>query len=344
MKRIVLFGVIAAFCVTGGAWAVLQAAQPTPVPTPVVIANPGASTSDANAPAISQPPARPHVIGLSISPGFYGLRGVAASFVHNAPSADRYASDLACERISFNGESGICLERGVLEMTSRVTATVFGPDFKARYSLPVDGIYGSRTRISPDGRYGAFTTFVEGHSYADASFSTATEIIALADGSRFGNLETWSVTRNGAPFSAPDFNFWGVTFARDSNRFYATLATGGAIHLVEGDIAARAMRVLADDVECPALSPDETRVAFKKRSGLAMWRLHVYDLRTGAVTPLAETANIDDQAAWLDDAHVLYGKIAPDAAPRIDTWVVNADGSGQPRLWAENLQSVVIVR
>ena len=25
------------------------------------------------------------------------------------------------------------------------------------------------------------------------------------------------------PFKAADFNFWGVTFARDSNVFYATL-------------------------------------------------------------------------------------------------------------------------
>jgi hypothetical protein len=72
--------------------------------------------------------------------------------------------------------------------------------------------------------------------------------------------------------------------------------------------------------------------------------LHVYDLRSGAVTALAETDTVDDQAAWLDDAQILYGKIAADAAPRVDTWVVNADGSGKPRLWAENLQSVVIVR
>jgi hypothetical protein len=336
VKRIAIFGIITAICVAGGVWAVLQAAQP---PTPQPTAAPAVP-----APVVVPLPSRPHVIGLSISPGFYGLRGVAAGLSVDAPAADRYATELSCERISFNGDSGICLERAVLEFTSRVTATVFGPDYKARYSLPIAGIYGSRTRISPDGRYGAFTTFVEGHSYADASFSTATEIIALADGSRFGNLETWTVTRDGAAFSAPDFNFWGVTFARDSNRFFATLSTGGGIHLVEGDVAARAMRILANDIECPALSPDESRVAFKKRSGLATWRLHVYDLRTGSVIALAETATIDDQAVWLDDVRVLYGKIATDAAPRVDTWVVNADGSGQPQLWAENLQSVVLVR
>ena len=40
------------------------------------------------------------------------------------------------------------------------------------------------------------------------------------------NLEELAVFRDGARLEAPDFNFWGVTFAADSDRFYATLATG----------------------------------------------------------------------------------------------------------------------
>lgn len=342
MKRFALFSVVAALCVAISGWAVWRAAQFADQTAPASTAT--ATTGlPAPPPAPARLPARPYALGLSISPGFYGLRGTAAAL--NSTAADqRHLTELSCERISFDGGAGICLERGVLDLTSRVSATVFGPDFKARYSVPIDGLYGSRTRVSPDGRYGAYTTFVEGHSYTDVSFSTATEIMSLADGGKLGNLETWTVTRDGQAFSAPDFNFWGVTFTRDGKRFYATLSTGGQIFLLEGDIAARTMRVLASDIECPALSPDETRVAFKKRSGLASWRLHVYDLRSGAVTALAETDTVDDQAAWLDDAQILYGKIAADAAPRVDTWVVNADGSGKPRLWAENLQSVVIVR
>ena len=41
------------------------------------------------------------------------------------------------------------------------------------------------------------------------------------------DLETLQITRDGQPFKNADFNFWGVTFAQDSNTFYATLGTGG---------------------------------------------------------------------------------------------------------------------
>jgi hypothetical protein len=68
---------------------------------------------------------------------------------------------------------------------------------------------------------------------------------------------------------APNVNFWGITFARDSDRFYATMATGGRVaeiganggtHLIEGSVAARTAKVIHDNVECPSLSPDGTRI------------------------------------------------------------------------------------
>ncbi|GGO28545.1 TolB-like translocation protein [Microbispora bryophytorum] len=56
-------------------------------------------------------------------------------------------------------------------------------------------------------------------------------------------------------------------------------------------------------MECPSLSPDGTRIAFKKRAaGLpedAPWRLYVLDLRTMRETPVAERRGVDDQAVWL---------------------------------------------
>ena len=39
------------------------------------------------------------------------------------------------------------------------------------------------------------------------------------------------------PVTAVDVNFWGVTFARDSDRFYATMATGGKTYLIEGSVS-----------------------------------------------------------------------------------------------------------
>ncbi len=63
--------------------------------------------------------------------------------------------------------------------------------------------------------------------------------------------------RDGQPFHALDFNFWGVTFAADGDRFFATLGTGGVMHLVEDRLADRTLRVVAEGIECPALSPDQ---------------------------------------------------------------------------------------
>jgi Tol biopolymer transport system component len=150
------------------------------------------------------------------------------------------------------------------------------------------------------------------------------------------NLEKFDVTRDGKPFKAIDFNFWGVTFTRDERRFYATLSTGGEFYLVEGDIASRQARVIAEGVECPSLSPDEKRIAFKRRQGND-WRLHVLDLETKREVALAETRSVDDQVEWLDDDRILYGLIQ-------DVWVVRADGSGVPRIYIPNALSPAVVR
>ena len=70
--------------------------------------------------------------------------------------------------------------------------------------------------------------------------------------------------RDGVRFKAVDFNFWGVTFTSDSNRFFVTLATGGTKYLVEARVDSREGTVLRTGVECPSLSPDNTRLAYKE--------------------------------------------------------------------------------
>ncbi|HET9667579.1 MAG TPA: hypothetical protein VFP09_12510, partial [Desertimonas sp.] len=98
----------------------------------------------------------------------------------------------------------------------------------------------------------------------------------------------------------------------------------------------RQARVIAENVECPSLSPDETRIAFKRREGNS-WRLHVLDLRTKRETALAETRSVDDQVEWLDDERILYGLID-------DIWVVSADGSGEPSVYIPDALSPAVVR
>ena len=268
-------------------------------------------------------------------PGEYG--SVAAAPL-TRPDGPRLVAGLACERVHMRGGRGICLApAGRLRLSYR--ARLLGRDLRVLGEVDVGGVP-SRARVSPDGRLGAATTFVSGHSYAEVgAFSTQTILIDMVRGVRIAELEEFTLTHDGQTIRSRDLNYWGVTFSRRPGRFYATAATRGSTYLVEGDVEARTLRVLRENVECPSLSPDETRVAFKKRvgAGTPVWRLHVLELATMRETALAETRVVDDQAEWLDDRRVLY---------RVDeeVWVVHADGRGAPRRFLRAADSPAVVQ
>jgi hypothetical protein len=263
-----------------------------------------------------------------------------------SPGATRAASDLVCERVSFAAGRGICLQatRGIF---TTYTAVVFDASLTPRASIKLDGSP-SRTRVSPDGRVGAFTVFVTGHGYANASFSTKTTLVDMAAGDVLGDLEQFSTWRDGARVRAADFNFWGVTFARDSNIFYASLRTGGTTYLVKGELGLRKLTVMRDNLECPSLSPDNRVIAFKKRVGpqLDAWRLFVLDLATMTERPVAaETRYVDDQVEWLDDTHVLYAIRRPGSdAAILDVWAAPIDVATPATLFLERAESPIVVR
>jgi Tol biopolymer transport system component len=288
---------------------------------------------------------QPHVVYLRQINVHYGEVTVAAIDGSNPKSVQ---TSLKCDRIYYAAASGICL----LYDTSRaaqnplahipVSVTLFGSDFKPRTQFTIDGSP-SRARVSPDGRYAVFTVFVTGHSYMDAGMSTATILVDTATGASLGNLEEFQTWKDGKIFQAPDFNFWGVTFAQDSNRFYATLRNGNTTYLVQGDVAARKLTVLHENVECPSLSPDGTRIAFKKRIE-DIWKLTVLDLATMKEIPLAEKENIDDQVEWLDNQHILYQRADSASLNFFDVFVVSADGSGEPKVFLQNATSPAVIR
>ena len=186
----------------------------------------------------------------------------------------------------------------------------------------------------------SWTTFVAGVSYTSSGMSTRTGVIDTTTGEYMPSLEHFRVTLDGKPYLAADVNYWGVSFADDDNTFYATLATGGERYLVRGNFNAKSVETLATNVECPSISPDGTRLAFKQaidNDPLKGWRLSVLELSTMKVTNLSETRSIDDQPAWLDDQTVAYAFRAADGVPSV--WSVPADGTGTPTKLAENAES-----
>jgi hypothetical protein len=246
------------------------------------------------------------------------------------------AGSLACQRVHMAAGRGLCLALAPSGVEYR--ALLFDRRFETTKELALTGLP-SRARVSPSGRWGALTTFVSGDAYAaPGEFSTRTWIIDMRAGRQIADLERFDVFRGSERIDSPDFNFWGVTFARDDDTFYATLATGGERYLVNGSLERRRVELLRKNVECPSLSPDETRIAYKKRVGdVEDWRLHVLELDSGRDVALAERRSIDDQVEWLGDATILYGD-------ERSVWAVRADGGGRPKRILERAASPAALR
>lgn len=244
-----------------------------------------------------------------------------------APDGPRVASGVKCLRFYAAAGTGICLQAKRGAVSDSYDAVVLDSRLRVTRRVPLAGIP-TRARVSPSGHLVAWTVFVGGDSYAGSKFSTRTSVLDVRTGKLQSTLEDDAITRDGRRLHAADANFWGVTFA-DDGHFYATLATGGHTYLVHGDIAARTVTTVLGNVECPSLSPDGTRVAFKKRvPGLpadAPWRLYVLDLATLRQWPLAEPRSVDDQAVWSDDRTVAYSMPGDFGS---DLYTVPADGSG----------------
>ena len=272
--------------------------------------------------------------------------GHVASVPLADPTAARAVSGVVCDRLDAGPGVFSCL-RSVPGIVPTYTAALYADDGNMLLEWPLAGIP-SRTRLSADGAFVATTSFVSGHSYASVGFSTETSL-RTAHGEDLGNIEEWTLQVDGEPTTPVDRNYWGITFIDDSS-FYATvgMSATGVTYLVRGDIAARTLTTLAQNVECPSLSPDGTRIAFKRvtaGSGPNVhWTPAIYDVATGEVDLLPETRGIDDQIEWLDDDVILYGMPREGAAGDTDIWALTADGSGVPELFIEHAWSPSVVR
>ncbi|MFJ9824727.1 TolB family protein [Streptomyces sp. NPDC101160] len=315
--------------------------------TAVVLRAAGDSAQRAQTSA-GDPPVRPGPVTLTPAGRQLAFRNLAmgphqdeiAAVDADADHADaeRTVGGVKCMRFYAAAGTGICLQAQHSALGDIYHAVILDRNLHELHRFPLAGVP-SRARVSPSGHLAAWTVFVSGESYSGGGFSTRTSLVDTRTWKLTDTLETFSVVKDGHPHRSPDTNFWGVTFA-DDNRFYATLATGGQTYLAQGDLGARTLTTLHQNVECPSLSPDGTRIAYKKRvPGAAAdtpWRLYVLDLATMTETATAETRPFDDQVMWADDTTLVY---ALPGSHGWDVWTAPADGTGTPRKLAEQAAS-----
>lgn len=271
--------------------------------------------------------------------------GLVAEVALADPDGPRAFTDVACDRVAAWDRGASCLvtRRGVV---TRFQAKELGPDWTDRGTRPLPGVP-SRTRVSPDGTLVATTSFVTGHSYVATGFSTATEVRDIGNGRSWGNLEEFTLVLDGRQAAPSDRNVWGVSFV-DAETFYATVATGGRTWLVEGNLATRTLTSVTDNAECPSVSPDGTRVAFKvdvDRGSASVWEIAVLDLVTMERTLIGRgTRGLDDQVEWLDGDTLIYGLPRADEVGVSDVWAVDTRADGEPRLLVEEAWSPTVIR
>ena len=287
---------------------------------------------------LSTPPERPYLMVQSTKPD--GSYGKLLLVPISAPDGPAYETDLTCDRAAFAGLRGICLVTEGQDSFTRY-AYVFNEQFERLHKIRLAGVP-SRVRVSPDGRLAAVSVSEHTDHNPLVDFIARTIIIDTNTGAST-DLRNFRYTQDGRTTRAGDLGIWGVTFRAEGNTFFATLEREGTNYLVDGDVAKRTIRAVRPWMECPSLSPDNTRIVYKQRVRVDDdARLRVYDLRTGtdvAIDP--EQRSIVDQVEWLDNDRVMYHMTGERGA---DVWSVRVDGTEAPKMLRSYAYSPALVR
>ena len=204
--------------------------------------------------------AAPHALVVDTDSGADFERVTAVPL--GQPGGRRAATDLVCERVNYAGGHGVCV------VNDRVGATTgcavrrrLASDWQRLPRRP-----SATSRVAPNGKTAAVTTFVVGDAYNIDSFSTRTIFIDV-DRHAPRPISSSSPSSAAAGRSIPSTRTSrGVTFAPDSDTFFATMRTGGHYYLIAAASALASAEVLRDGVECPAsVARTGPTIAYKSR-------------------------------------------------------------------------------
>jgi hypothetical protein len=261
-----------------------------------------------------------------------GAEAGRVEIVNARTGASAGALELHCDRVHANQQLVACLRtvagQGVkLDLADRqgkVQATLNFPNV----------VLASRLRVSRDGALVGLTGFNGGHSYTGTDFSTRTYIVDAPGRRLLADVSTFRVIDSATlKLPARRFNVWGVSFhPQGGGRFVATVGAAGEVFLAAGDLKAKTLTLLRPEMECPSLSPDGTRVAFKRRDGAGGWRPAVYEFASGREWTMQEARSIDDQIEWLDNDTITYELAVSATSTDTDVVLRKADGSGASRV------------
>ncbi|QAU34481.1 hypothetical protein [Janthinobacterium sp. 17J80-10] len=263
---------------------------------------------------------------------------------------ERRPTTLACERVHLARQSIFCLgtpQQGSVGAGLTYAVTDFRLETVFSGKMPM-GMAVSRARVSPDATHAGSTVFIAGHAYGAASFATQALVIDLRQRRlSMPPLENWNIFQNNVQISSKDMNLWGVSFdPRNPDLFYVTAAIKEKPYLARGSISARRIDLLRPDIECPSVSPDGSKLAFKKRQGKTGWAPAVLDLASGRETVFQESRSIDDQIEWLDNHTLVYELNSP-RMMGVKTDLRQIDirqPQNSSQLWLENAASPAILR
>ena len=224
-----------------------------------------------------------------------------------------------------------CTERGVVTKYERSTLDADWHGRSTRRRCP--GIP-SRTRLSPDG-----TLVADARSSSPATptcrpASPPRPRSAASTAASYGNLEKFTLVIDGRTVDPQRPQRLGRHLRRRPAPSTPPSAPAGRPTWSGATSATRTLTAVTENAECPSLSPDGTRVAFKvdarpgRRAALGTRRCSTSP--PGKRTVLdRRTRSVDDQVEWLDDDTLLYGLPRADEPGVTDVWALDTS-AGRP--------------